>query len=183
MYATERLILSVLGHEDADVRQARLGLKHFVQDTADLLRGVLEDLDGDRSADEVRRRLRARLAQLASEAGIAVEPEELDAQHVHDLGHRMGEALSAVMQSLQVDDLVNQLADEILRRLDRLDVLSEQIQVTAENLVEADVDEMRRFAERLLELSRAIGKMREDWAETHQRVSQQQMEQGDIELF
>jgi hypothetical protein len=181
--ATERLIESVLGHEDVDRRMARAGLKHFVQDTADILQAVMTDLDDERGSSEIRRNLRDRLATLASRSGIEVEPAELDAEHVHDLGRRMGDALSVVLQSLQVDDLVNQLADEILGRLDRLDVLSEQIQDTAVNLRDADVDEMRRFAERLLELGQAIGKMREEWAGSHRRVGQEQMEQGEIELF
>ena len=181
--ATERLIESVLGHEDVDRQLARAGLKHFVQDTADILQAVMTDLDDERGPSETRRNLRERLATLASRSGIEVEPSELDTEHVHDLGQRMGDALSAVLQSLQVDDLVNQLADEILGRLDRLDVLSEQIQDTAVNLRDADADEMRRFAERLLELGQAIGKMREEWSGTHRRVGQEQMDQGEIELF
>jgi len=181
--ATERLIESVLGHEDVDRRLARAGLKHFVQDTADILQAVMTDLDDERGPSEIRRHLRERLATLASRSGIEVEPAELDGEHVHDLGRRMGDALSVVLQSLQVDDLVNQLADEILGRLDRLDDLSEQIQDTAVNLRDADADEMRRFAERLLELGEAIGKMREEWAGTHRRVGQEHMDQGEIELF
>jgi len=181
--ATERLIESVIGRKETEHEAARMGLRHFVQDTADLMRGVLEDLDSDRSANEIRRRLRVRLAALASDSGIDVDPSGLDAQHVHDLGERMGQALTEVMQSLQVDDLVNQLADEIIGRLDRLDVLSEQIECTAANMADADPDEMQRFAERLLELSRAISMMREEWSQAHKSVSQQEMDQGGVELF
>lgn len=181
--ATERLISSVIGSKATEHDKARMGLRHFVQDTADLLRGVLEDLDSERSSNDVRRRLRVRLATLASDAGIDVDPAGLDAQHVHDLGERMGQSLTEVMQSLQVDDLVNQLADEIIGRLDRLDVLSEQIECTAANMADADPDEMQRFAERLLELSGAIGKMREEWSLAHKSVSQEEMDQGAIELF
>ena len=181
--ATERLIGSVLGNKSTPETQARLGLKHFVQDTADILRDVLADLDEGRSRGDVRRRLRTRLALLAEESGITVEPSALEPQHIHDLGRRMGSSVTEVMQSLQVDDLVNQLADEILGRLDRLDVLSEQIEQTAGQLADADPDEMRRFAERLLELSVAIGRMREEWAGAHKSVSQGEMNEGDVEIF
>lgn len=181
--ATERLIASVLGNKSTPEVRAQLGLKHFVQDAVDILRDTLEDLDQERSPHDIRRRLRSRLAILAEEAGIEVEASALDAEHVHDLGHRMGDAVTSVMQSLQVDDLVNQLADEILGRLDRLDVISEQIETTASQLADANPDEMRRFAERLLELSAAISKMREEWADAHKSVAQEEMDEGGIELF
>lgn len=181
--ATERLIVSVLGEEATGTEKASLGLKHFVEDTADTLRDVLADLDGERSPTEIRRRLRYRVAGLAAGAGVEVEPATLEPDHVHQLGVAMGAAVTGVMQSLQVDDLVNQLADEIIGRLDRLDVLSAQIEETAHHLAEADPDEIQAFAERLLSLSQAIGKMREDWSLSHKSVSQEEMDEGEIELF
>ena len=181
--ATERLISSILGGSSTATTPARLGLKTFVQQTADLIGEVLVDLENERDAGAVRDHVRTRIADLGAQAGIDVDPRQLDAAHVHDLGQRMGDALTEVMQSLQVEDFVNQLADEILGRLDRLDVLSAEVEDAAKNLVDANPDEMRRFAERLLQLSHAISQLRAEWAGAHKSVSQGQMDEGEIELF
>ena len=181
--ATERLMVSLLGHESEDQTQARLGLRRFVEDTAGVLGEVLELLESGAAPDRLRDTVRTRVSDLARRSGIAVDAEELGTEHVEDLGAKMGESVATVVQSLQMEDLVNQLADEIQRRLDRLDELSAEVRDTARHLQTADPDEVRRFAERLVELSEAISRMREEWSDGHRSVTQQQMDQGEIELF
>ena len=169
-----------LSHLHADVLESLDG--QFGQTIGDLqqLRGLLGDATGKLSQAF---QLMVRQAQMQRELShrLLEESDAPAARDIHELAGEISRGAMLVVQSLQFEDMANQLLQHVDKRIAWLDNFARDASLlktaVRDDMVGMSYPEFLAVEERLAELRMQLGQ----W--DRKVVQQQSLDEGDIELF